>query len=235
MKRPNLSNEIEQKDVHEKGGGSFKAKYTAWAKIAQILNDKAPDWTFCLETDGGNPVWKAPNGTGFLQCYFRHDDGTATSLFPFAVMDNRNLPKKYETITARDLTDSHRRSLCAASCFFFSLGHQLWSGEEIEENSSPTSIPVEQEQQSNVLPLKSKNQVRLNQEDRKEALAVLKDWVEKNSKYGPELQKRFSRRFLDGCSVGEKGFWSTHLLFKNQVEFVIAEIDHFKQEVASDE
>ena len=234
MKRPNLSNEIEQKDVHDKGGGSFKAKYTPWAKTAQILNEKAPDWTFCLETDGGNPVWKAPNGTGFLQCYFRNDDGTATSLFPFAVMDNRNMPKKYETITARDLTDSHRRSLCAASCFFFSLGHHLWSGEEIEENSSPTSIPVKQEQQSNVLPLKSKNQVRLKQEDRKEALAVLKDWIDKNEKYGPELQTRFSRRFLDGCSVGENGFWSTHLLFKDQVEFIYAELEHL-QEVVDNE
>ena len=234
MKRPNLSNEIEQKDVQEKGG-SFKAKYIPWAKIAQILNEKAPDWTFCLETDDGNPVWKAPNGTGFLQCYFRHDDGTSTSLFPYAVMDNRNMPKKYETITARDLTDSHRRALCAAGCMFFSLGHKLWSNEEIEENSLSTPIPVKQQQQSNVLPLKSKNQVRLNQEDRKEALAVLKDWVDKNEKYGPEIQKRFSRQFLGGCSVGEKGFWSTHLLFKDQVEFVIAELEHFKKELANDE
>ena len=233
MKRPNLSNEIEQKDVQEKGG-SFKAKYIPWAKIAQILNEKAPDWTFCLETDDGNPVWKAPNGTGFLQCYFRHDDGTSTSLFPYAVMDNRNMPKKYETITARDLTDSHRRALCAAGCMFFSLGHKLWSNEEIEENSLSTSIPVKQQQHSNVLPLKSKNQVRLNQEDRKEALAVLKDWVDKNSKYGPELQKRFSRQFLDGCSVGEKGFWSTHLLFKDQVEFIYAELEHL-QEVVDNE
>ena len=235
MKRPNLSNEIEQKDVHEKGGGSFKAKYTAWAKIAQILNEKAPDWTFCLETDNGNPVWKAPNGTGFLQCYFRHDDGTATSLFPFSIMNFKNEAIIYEDIGARDITDSHRRALCAASAFFFALGYQLWAKEEIEENSSPSLIPVKQQQQSNVLPLKSKNQVRLNQEDRKEALAVLKDWVDKNEKYAAELQKRFSRRFLDGCSVGEKGFWSTHLLFKDQVEFVIAEIDHFKQEVANDE
>ena len=233
MKRPNLSNEIEQKDVQEKGG-SYKAKYIPWAKIAQILNEKAPDWTFCLETDNGNPVWKAPNGTGFLQCYFRHDDGTSTSLFPYAVMDNRNMPKKYETITARDLTDSHRRALCAAGCMFFSLGHKLWSNEEIEENSLSTPIPVKQQQQSNVLPLKSKNQVRLNQEDRKEALAVLKDWVDKNEKYGPEIQKRFSRQFLGGCSVGEKGFWSTHLLFKDQVEFIYAELEHL-QEVVDNE
>lgn len=133
MPRPNLSGTIQKKDVHEKGGGKFKAKYMAWAKIAQLLNDKAPEWTYCLETDGGNPVWKAPNGTGYLQGYFRNDDGTCTSLFPFSIMNNMNQAIKYEAIGAREITDSHRRSLCAASAFFFSLGFELWADEEISD------------------------------------------------------------------------------------------------------
>ena len=131
MPRPNLSGIIQKKDVQEKGGGKFRAKYMAWAKIAQLLNEKAPEWTYCLETDGGNPVWKAPNGTGYLQGYFINDDGTRTSLFPFSIMNNTNQAIKYEAIGAREITDSHRRSLCAASAFFFSLGFELWADEEI--------------------------------------------------------------------------------------------------------
>ena len=134
MPRPKLSGTIQKKDVHEKGGGKFKAKYMAWAKIAQLINEHAPEWTFCLEnSEDGNPVWKAPNGTGYLQCYFRNDDGTATSLFPFAIMNNMNQAIKYEAIGAREITDSHRRALCAASAFFFSLGFELWADEEISD------------------------------------------------------------------------------------------------------
>ena len=48
-------------------------------------------------------------------------------------MNNHNQAIKYEAIGAREITDSHRRSLCAASAFFFSLGFELWADEEISD------------------------------------------------------------------------------------------------------
>lgn len=158
MELPNLKGVIDAKDVQTKPTG-FKAKYMAWAKIAQLLHDHAPGWQFHLnsparleEKENGvyeecpnGHVFKAPDGTGYLSCFFRHTDGTTTSYFPFPVMDNRNNPVAFERISARVFTDSHRRALCAAAAFHFSLGYELWANEEIEENNAEESVNVQPE------------------------------------------------------------------------------------------
>ena len=56
-------------------------------------------------------------------------------------MDNRNNPIKWERISARDVTDSHRRALCACAAFTFSLGSELWTGNEIA-GTKETKPPV---------------------------------------------------------------------------------------------
>ena len=132
MPKPKLGGVIQAKDVHYKGGGSFRAKYMAWAKVAQLLNEHANEWQFCLKfTEQGSPIWQAPDGTGYLQCYFKHEDGSETSINVFSVMNNRNDPIKYDQISSRDLTDSHRRALCQSAAMTFSLGYELWADEEI--------------------------------------------------------------------------------------------------------
>jgi len=144
-RRPYLAGEIAEKDVQEKPTG-FRAKYMAWAKVSQIMNEKALGWDFHLRpSPEGGHVWKAPNGTGYLTCYFTGPETERTSDVLFAVMDTRKNPMKFETITARTLTDNSRRAYCLGCAYFFSLGYELWAKEEIEEISSEELIETQPE------------------------------------------------------------------------------------------
>lgn len=141
MEIPNLAGVIDAKDVHTKGGG-FAAKYMAWAKVAQLLHEHAPGWQFHLKVhpEKGH-VWHAPDSTGYLVCCFTNPEGQTTSDFLFPIMDHRNNPIPVEKVTARALTDSHRRGLAACAAFTFSLGYELWAKEEIDENAEDSPPP----------------------------------------------------------------------------------------------
>ena len=130
---PNLSNVITTDDVSQKGTGSYKADYVNWCRVSKLLLDHCPGWQFHLAhyVDSSH-VWKAPNGTGYVVGYFTGPNGERTPDFPQAVMDNRNNPVAYEKVTARDVTDTHRRALAACSAFTFGLAWQLWAREEVE-------------------------------------------------------------------------------------------------------
>nr|BAR20666.1 rad52 recombinase [uncultured Mediterranean phage uvMED] len=135
MERPNLENIIKEPDVYEKAG----RKYCKWSRIAYYLNNHAKGWNFQLKLNSGSPtnpsifdaVWKAPDGSGYLMCYFTDPQGGETGLFPYAIMDNRNNPVKVDRISARDVSDSHRRALAACAAFTFSLGYELWAFNEV--------------------------------------------------------------------------------------------------------
>jgi len=135
MERPNLESIITPPDVYEKAG----RKYCKWSRIAYYLNNHAKGWNFQLKLNSESPtspsffdaVWKAPDGTGYLMCYFTDPQGGETGLFPYAIMDNRNNPIKIDRISARDVSDSHRRALAACAAFTFSLGYELWAFNEV--------------------------------------------------------------------------------------------------------
>ena len=135
MERPILDNIIQPSDVYEKAG----RKYCKWSRIAYYLNNHAKGWNFQLKLNSESPtspsffdaVWKAPDGTGYLMCYFTDPNGGETGLFPYSIMDNRNFPIKLEKISARDVSDSHRRALAACAAFTFSLGYELWAFNEV--------------------------------------------------------------------------------------------------------
>tara|TARA_R100001440_G_scaffold16037_1_gene27211 strand:+ start:1518 stop:2177 length:660 start_codon:yes stop_codon:yes gene_type:complete len=135
MERPNLENVIKNEDVYEKAG----RKYCKWSRIAYYLNNHAKGWNFQLKLNSESPtspsffdaVWKAPDGSGYLMCYFTDPQGGETGLFPYAIMDNRNNPIKIDRISARDVSDSHRRALAACAAFTFSLGYELWAFNEV--------------------------------------------------------------------------------------------------------
>ena len=130
---PNLGNVITTDDVSQKGSGSYKADYVNWCRVAHLLQDNAPGWQFHLAHYVDNShVWKAPNGTAYVVGYFTGPDNERTPDFPQAIMDNRNNAVAYEKVSARDLTDSHRRALAACSAFTFGLAWQLWAREEVE-------------------------------------------------------------------------------------------------------
>mgnify|MGYP003147387039 FL=1 len=135
MERPNLESIITPPDVYEKAG----RKYCKWSRIAYYLNNHAKGWNFQLKLNSESPtspsffdaVWKAPDGSGYLMCYFTDPNGGETGLFPYAIMDNRNNPIKIDRISARDVSDSHRRALAACAAFTFSLGYELWAFNEV--------------------------------------------------------------------------------------------------------
>ena len=140
---PNLGNVITTDDVSQKGTGSYKADYVNWCRTMHLLHDHAPGWQFCLAYYVDNShVWKAPNGTAYVIGYFTGPNGERTPDFPQAIMDNRNNAIAYEKVSARDLTDSHRRCLCTAAAAQFGLAWQLWAREEVENPHRGESAPA---------------------------------------------------------------------------------------------
>ena len=143
---PDLSGLISKEDLHKKG--SF-ATYMNWARTTQYLREHASGWDFHLKgihLEGKNEeyVWPAPDGSGYLMCFFQNGERT-TPLFPFPIMDNRNNPLPMEKISARDVSDSHRRGLCACAAFVFGLAYELWARIEIEEAEKVDATPVKKE------------------------------------------------------------------------------------------
>ena len=131
---PNLGNVITTDDVSQKGTGKYVAEYVNWCRVSQLLRDHAPGWQFHLRpAPDGSHVWVAPNGTGYLVGYFSDPSGFPTADFPQSVMDQRNAAVAVERISARDLTDTHRRALCTAAAATFGLAWQLWAKEPIED------------------------------------------------------------------------------------------------------
>ena len=131
---PNLGNVITTDDVSQKGTGKYVAEYVNWCRVSQLLREHAPGWQFHLRpAPDGSHVWVAPNGTGYLVGYFSDPSGFPTADFPQSVMDQRNAAVAVERISARDLTDTHRRALCTAAAATFGLAWQLWAKEPIED------------------------------------------------------------------------------------------------------
>ena len=98
------------------------------------MHTHAPGWEFHLKPSPDREhIWKAPDGTGYLVGFFTGPDDQATADFPFPVMDNRNNAIQFDKISARTLTDAHRRALCACAAFTLSLGYELWAKEEVAE------------------------------------------------------------------------------------------------------
>ena len=138
---PDLSGLISKEDLHKKG--SF-ATYMNWARTTQYLREHAPNWEFHLEPKNEEYVWPSPDGSGYLMCFFQNGE-KKTPLFPFPIMDNRNNPLPLEKISARDVSDSHRRGLCACAAFVFGLAYELWARIEIEEAAKVDATPVKKE------------------------------------------------------------------------------------------
>ena len=144
MTIPNLAGVISKDDVFRKGSGSYAADYVSWARIANHLHTSASGWEFHLKPapDGGH-VWQAPDGSAYLVSYFTGPEDQATPDFVYPCQDNRNQPIRFDKVSCRTLTDSHRRALCANAAFTFSLGYELWAREEIEEAKGEPATTVE--------------------------------------------------------------------------------------------
>lgn len=150
---PNLAGVATNDLVQAIGTGKYSAAYINWARTVQLLRTHAPGWMpELVKNPEGGVLHRDPVGACLL-IRFRHLDGTVTPDVPQAVMDDRNNAVPYEKITARDVSDTHRRGVCMAAAFTFGLAYELWAkmplesgyrgpeaeepaGEEVEARSS---------------------------------------------------------------------------------------------------
>lgn len=134
---PYLAGVITADMVKQKGSGSYAADFIGWAKIMQLINEHAPGWF----PEMGDLSF-APDQTGYVPVRFVHaESGKSTPWFPQSIMNNRNQPVAAEKISARDITDTHRRGICAAAACFFSLGYELWAREDYAQAETLTESP----------------------------------------------------------------------------------------------
>jgi hypothetical protein len=143
---PNLAGIATQDLVETIGSGSYKASYINWARTMNLLHEHAPGWApEMLPTSDGGWVHPAPGSGGFLMIRFVHTDGSVRPAYPQSIMDHRNNAIPLDKITARDVTDTHRRGSCMAAAMEFGLGHELWakmpleSGYHDEPGTAPSS------------------------------------------------------------------------------------------------
>ena len=229
MTIPNLAGVITKADIDTKGTGSYAAAYVNWAKVAHLLHEHAPGWQFHLRpnTEGG-VIWQAPDGTALVHAYFTSPDGTETAEFPFPAMDNRNNPIPCDKVSARVLSDTHRRALAAASAFTFGLAYELWAKEEVEnphrEEEAPaakpqtvkkpptTPKPAATKQQS---PEPAAVEPPLASGDRDEILAVLREMFKSNK----TAFERFNSEYRAAFNVPETVKTSDHIQTKQHGDF----------------
>jgi len=130
---PNLAG-VATQDLVDKisGSGSFQASYINWSRTMHMLRVHAPGWLPQLvQAPDGGIVHSAPVGA-FLLIRFRHVDGRETPEVPQAIMDTRNAAIPLAKITARDITDTHRRGVCMAAALTFGLAYELWAKMPLE-------------------------------------------------------------------------------------------------------
>jgi hypothetical protein len=138
---PNLAGIATDDLVQKIGGGSFQASYINWARTLHLLHVHAPGWmpNLMAAPDGGI-VHRAPVG-GYLKIGFVHLDGTKTPAVPQAVMDQKNNAIPYDSIDARDVTDTHVRGVCKAAAFTFGLAYELWARMPLESGHAEKEEP----------------------------------------------------------------------------------------------
>jgi hypothetical protein len=123
---PNLAGIATTDLVETIGAGSFKASYINWSRTLQLLREHAPGWLpETVSNAEGSLLHAAPVGC-YLLIRFRNGE-QVTPAVPQAIMDTRNAAIPHDKITARDLTDTHRRGVCLAAAMTFGLAYELWA------------------------------------------------------------------------------------------------------------
>lgn len=123
---PNLAGLATAELVEQIGTGKYAASYINWSRTMALLREHAPGWQpELVNSPDGYILHQAPVG-GYLMIRFRNGE-TTTPPVPQAIMDNRNAAIPLDKITARDITDTHRRGVCMAAAFTFGLAYELWA------------------------------------------------------------------------------------------------------------
>ena len=173
---PQLSG-IATKDLVEQiGTGSFKASYINWSRTMELLRKHAPGWMVeTVFSQEGSLLHVCPVGA-YMLIRFRHLDGTVTPEVPQAIMDHRNNAIPLDKITARDITDTHRRGSCMAAAFTFGLAYELWAKMPLEsgyaETQAEAPAPVATKKQSKPAAAKAEAQDETTGAEKTEFIAL---------------------------------------------------------------
>jgi hypothetical protein len=143
--------------------------------------------------------------------YFHDPEGGMTASFPFPCMDYRNDPMPLDKCSARVLTDTHRRAMCACAAFTFGLGYELWAKEEVDAPAAPElkprpakAQPVATSADDIELPFKERDALR----DRLKDLGVDKARALMAS-FREAFDIKGKPGFNDCVTSGEHGAWLT--------------------------
>ena len=143
---PNLAGVATSDLVEQIGTGKYAASYINWSRTMALLREHAPGWhPELVNAPDGYILHQAPVGA-YLLIRFRNGD-EVTPPVPQAIMDNRNAAIPLERITARDITDTHRRGVCMAAAFTFGLAYELWAKLPLESgyHDEPPAKPQRKE------------------------------------------------------------------------------------------
>lgn len=141
---PNLAGIATDDLVESIGSNSFKASYINWSRTMHLLRTHAPGWLpELVQAESGSIIHRAPVGA-FLLIRFVSVDGKATPPVPQAIMDQRNAAVPFEKVTARDVTDTHRRGVCMAAALTFGLAYELWAKIPLESGYAEQAEPEPQ-------------------------------------------------------------------------------------------
>lgn len=166
MSLPNLAGVVTKNLVETIGSGSFKAQYVNWSRTMNLLREHAPGWLpEVLSAEDGSLIHRDPVG-GHLRIRFQHVDGKVTPFVPQSIMDHRNNAIPFDKITARDVTDTHRRGICLAASLFFGLAYELWAKMPLESGYGDVAAASGE---SEVNASKSPQQISVTEEDFMEA------------------------------------------------------------------
>lgn len=151
MTIPNLAGVATAELVEKIGGGNFSASYINWSRTLHLLREHAPGWLpeLMLAPDGGI-LHRSPVGGFLLIRFVNVESGASTPPVPQAVMDQRNAAIPFDKISARDVTDTHRRGVCMAAALTFGLAYELWAKLPLESGYAPQD---EQQKSAKVTPL----------------------------------------------------------------------------------
>ena len=151
MQIPNLAGVATTDLVETIGAGSFKASYINWSRTLQLLREHAPGWLpETVPNEEGSLLHAAPVGC-YLLIRFRNGE-QVTPAVPQAVMDTRNAAIQHDKITARDLTDTHRRGVCLAAAMTFGLAYELWAKLPLESGYEEDKKEERQERRATPKP-----------------------------------------------------------------------------------
>lgn len=137
MSFPNLAGVATQDLVETIGTNKFKASYINWSRTMHLLRTQAPGWLpYLKKSADGSEVHRSAIGA-YLMIGFEHYDGKKTPPVPQAIMDHSNNSVPFDKITARDVTDTHRRGVCMAAALTFGLAYELWAKMPLESGYAP--------------------------------------------------------------------------------------------------